>query len=274
MLTENEKPVFFYQQQPKTLTGEYICNNYIHPLYNLNGDTLTEEFPSDHPYHRGVFWTWHQLYIDTTSLGDGWINDGISQDVVKVLTEVLPTQAEIKLEVHWKSSTLPVGKPFMKEKTNIIVYPAESDLRRIDFTIELTALVDKLEIGGSNDPKGYGGFCLRLDIPDNMTFTSENKLITPQELQITAGPWMDFSGMFGQNNINGITILCHPDNAAYPAPWILRQKSSMQNAVFPGRERIRIEMNSPLILKYRLIIHNGDVQTVNLNDLQAEYSEL
>ena len=43
----------FTGRTPKTLTGEYICNHYIHPLFSLNGDTLTQEFPEDHPYHRG-----------------------------------------------------------------------------------------------------------------------------------------------------------------------------------------------------------------------------
>ena len=53
-LAENGRQVFFYQNRQKTLSGTYICNNYIHPLYSLDGDTLTEESPADHPYHRGV----------------------------------------------------------------------------------------------------------------------------------------------------------------------------------------------------------------------------
>jgi hypothetical protein len=272
-LNEKGKALLFYQQAPKTLTGEYICNNYIHPLYNLNGDILTEEFPPDHPYHRGVFLAWHQLYLDTVSIGNGWINEGISQDVVKVSAEAGKKQAEMNLEVLWKSSALPDDEPFMMEKSTIVVHPAEKDIRKIDFTIELNALIDKLEIGGSDDPKGYGGFCLRLDIPENMVFTSETGTVRPQELQISAGPWMDFSGSFGKDQeISGVAILCHPDNPLFPSPWILRQKSSMQNAVFPGRERIKLFMNKPVTLKYRLVIHNGAAQTVNLNELQAEYS--
>jgi hypothetical protein len=272
-LTENGRPVLFYQSSPKSLTGEYICNNYIHPLYNLNGDTLTEEFPPDHPYHRGVFWTWHQLYLDTVSLGDGWINEGISQDVVKLLTEAGPDAAEVKLEVNWLSKKIPEGKPFMKEVTDIKVHPAGSGLRKIDFTIELNALVENLEIGGSNDPKGYGGFCVRLKIPDDMIFTSETGQVVPQELQVSSGRWMDFSGSFGKDRkTNGLAILCSPENPVYPSPWILRQKGSMQNAVYPGRDRVKLEMGKPLILKYRLVIHDGDEKSGDLRSLQDEYS--
>jgi len=273
-LKENGKPVFFYQKLPKSLTGEYVCSNYIHPLYNLAGDTLTEEFPPDHPYHRGIFWTWHQLYIGTNSLGDGWINDGISQTVVKILTEQKDNNAEINVDVLWQSDTLSHDKPFMKEKTSIIVHPLENDVRLIDFRIELNALIENLELGGSNDPKGYGGFCVRLKIPDNMIFTSENGPVTPQELQISSGRWMDFSGAFGnKTSTNGVAILCSPDNPVYPSPWILRQKGSMQNAVFPGRERIKLSIDKPVVLKYRLVIHNGDVKSIDLNKFQKEYSE-
>lgn len=275
VLTENGAQVLFYQKAPRTLTGEYICNNYIHPLFNLNGDTLTEEFPADHPYHRGVFWTWHQIYLDTLSIGDGWINDGISQDVVKLLTEIKDNAAQIDLEVNWYSDTLPAEKPFMKELTSIVVYQSMKDVRILDFSIELNALVEKLEIGGSDDPKGYGGFCIRLDIPDNMVFMSESGKVTPQELQVNAGRWMDFSGAFGKSSDNsGIAILCNPGNPLFPAPWILRQKASMQNAVFPGRERVRLEINNPLILKYRLVIHKGDGSAIDFNKLQDEYSRL
>ncbi len=271
-LTENGKPVLFYQKAPKKSEGASVYNNYIHPLYNLNGDTLTEEFPADHLYHRGVFWTWHQIYIDTVSIGDGWINDGISQDVVKLLTEKKDNAALINLEVNWYSDTLPAGMPFMKERTSVTVYPSETQYRLIDFTIELNALVEKLELGGSDDPKGYGGFCLRLEIPDDMYFISEGNKITPQELQVNAGKWMDFSGSFGKSGeINGIAILCNPQNPLFPSPWILRQKGSMQNAVYPGRERIRLTPGQPLLLKYRLVIHNSDHSTVDLQKLQEEY---
>ena len=95
-LLEDGHPVFFYQRAPKkSSTGDYVCNNYLHPLYSLNGDTLTEEFPADHPYHTGVFWTWHQLYQNGKSLGDGWIWDGISKDVINAKTENDKTSATL-----------------------------------------------------------------------------------------------------------------------------------------------------------------------------------
>lgn len=36
-LLENGNPVFFYQRKPESLKGQYICTNYLHPLYIERG---------------------------------------------------------------------------------------------------------------------------------------------------------------------------------------------------------------------------------------------
>ncbi len=273
-LFENDLAVFFYQKEPKSLTGEYICNNYIHPLLALNGDTITEEFPEDHPYHRGLFWAWHQVFINDQSIGDGWIMEDISQEVVKLESNADKNMATLDLQVLWKSARYENGKAFINEHTRIVVHRLESDMRMIDFKISLQALVPGVSIGGSDNEKGYGGFCARIKLPEDLVFTSSNGPVTPERLQVIAGPWMDFSGSYGTGNkINGLTILCHPDTPNYPAPWILRQKGSMQNIVFPGRERVHIEMDHPTILKYRLIVHTGNADGINPDKLQAAYEK-
>lgn len=274
-LSENGRPVFAYQKKPKTLTGQYICNNYIHPLYNLNGDIVTEEFPPDHTYHRGIFWAWHQLYEGNMRLGDGWTNDSISQEVVKITSELRDDIAQFKLNVLWHSSVSDDGKPFIDERTTIEVHKLEGGIRKIDFEITLKALIKELKIGGSADQKGYGGFCVRMRLPDSLVFTSENGPVMPRDLQIEAGPWMDFSGKFGPGHeSSGITILCSPDMPDYPEPWILRQRGSMQNVVFPGSDRIDVPLDKPLVLRYRLIIHNGDAGSIDLPRLQQEYAKM
>ena len=273
-LTENGKPVFFYQRASKSLTGRYVCNNYLHPLYSLTGDTLTEEFPPDHPYHRGIFWAWHQLYIDNKKVGDGWVLDSISQEVAKAESGVQKSLAQLALDVDWKSSVWQNGKPFVHEHTLISVHPVENGLRKIDFEITLLALAPNVSIGGSEDEKGYGGFCTRIRLPADLVFTSAKGQVIPQTLQIIAGPWMDFSGTFEKNSLkSGISILCHPETPNYPAPWILRQVTSMQNVVFPGRERLELRIDKPVVLKYRLIVHNGGPGDVDLARLQDEYSK-
>lgn len=272
---ENRQPVFFYQAKPKSLDGNYICNNYLHPLYSLNGDTLTEEFPADHPYHRGIYWAWHQIYINGRSIGDGWTMENIGQQVTEVKTTLNDKTAKMSLSVLWKSPLFENSNPFLLEETTISVHPLENNIRKIDFAISLKALVDGLEIGGSDDEKGYGGLCVRLKLPKYLTFTSSNGKVTPQLGQVEAGPWMDFSASSGRNReTSGITILCHPKTPNYPAPWILRPATSMQNIVFPGRNRIELAKAKPVVIYYRIIVHNGNAGSPDLTEQQLEYEKL
>ena len=258
-LSENGSPVFFYQKEPKSANGEFFFNNYLHPLYSVNGDTLTEEFPDDHLHHRGIFWAWHQIYVGEKSLGDGWMMEDFSQEVSDVSTRTIESNAVLNTTVLWKSPAFDDSDPFLEERSKITVYPLQDSQRIIDFEISLSSLVDGIHIGGSDDEKGYGGFSARLRLPDDLVFTSEGGRVTPENLQIQAGPWIDCSGSLGRNGEQyGVTLICQPETPNYPAPWILRQKRSMQNIVFPGRERIEIPLGKPLVLKYRLILHEGN----------------
>jgi hypothetical protein len=272
-LYEDGNAVFFYHKEPKRVSEKYSYNNYLHPVYNLKGEIITEEFPFDHLNHRGIFWAWHQLYIDNQNLGDGWMMENISEKVADVKTKINKKNVQLNTRVLWKSSLWQNGKPFIEEETAIIVRRNEDNTRKIDFEIILKPLTAGVRIGGSDDEKGYGGFCVRLKMPDNLVFTSEKGQIKPQNLQINSGPWMDFSAIFGKSGEkSGLTILCHTSVPNYPAPWILRQTGSMQNIVFPGRQLINID--KPLVLRYRVIIHNGDTQSLNIDKLQSEYYKL
>ncbi|HCU20440.1 MAG TPA: hypothetical protein DF818_14390 [Bacteroidales bacterium] len=274
-LLENGRPVFFYQREPRSLTNQYVYNNYLHPLYSLTGDTLTEEFPEDHPHHRGIFWAWHQLYIGNQSVGDGWVMESIHQEVADVKSGIQKNSARLDLNVRWKSKLWQNGKPFVHEHTTIEVHLLQSDIRIIDFEIALVALVPGVSIGGSDDEKGYGGFCTRIRLPDDMEFTSAGGKVIPQTLQIVAGSWMDFSASFGKSGKkSGLIILCHPSTPNYPAPWILRQVTSTQNIVFPGRQRVNLSMDKPVVLRYRLVLHKGSALDVNIAQLKEQYDKI
>ena len=80
LFTENNENVLFYQKEPKSADGKYERCNYIHPLWGIDGTVLTEDFPSDHLHHRGIFWAWHQVWIGDKRIGDPWeIKDFVQQ---------------------------------------------------------------------------------------------------------------------------------------------------------------------------------------------------
>jgi len=274
-LFEGANPVFFYQKGVTSPDGDSFFNNYIHPLYSLDGDTLTEVSPKDHPFHRGIFWAWHQIYVDTVRAGDSWIMKNVSFNIKSVKTSQNDHLAQLNLDVLWKSSVFQNNKPFIEEHTTITVQKSTPKFRLIDFEIRLNPLVSGVFIGGSEDEKGYGGFSARIKLPDDLIFTSEMGPVTPQFLQIEAGQWMDFSASFNETKgVNGLTILCHPSTPNYVAPWILRQQKSMQNIVFPGREKVRLAVDSTIVLRYRMIVHKGRANEIDIPKLQSDYNKL
>jgi hypothetical protein len=99
--------------------------------------------------------------------------------------------------------------------------------------------------------------------PVGLYFTSEKGKLIPQLNTVVSGPLIDFSAPFGkEGKMSGLTLICDKSNPHYPQPWILRQKNSMQNIVFPGRERFHIPEEEPVVLTYILIIHKGDSKKV------------
>jgi hypothetical protein len=280
LVTEGERKVLFYQRKARSLDSKYTRADYVHPLYGLDGEILTEDFPADHLHHRGIFWAWHQLYVGDKRVGDSWSLLDISWDVYDATVLAVDSESRaLCLKVFWKSPlwTDASGeqKAFIKETTTITVHRAEGDIRKIDFEIRLLALEDGVRIGGAKNERGYGGFSARIPLPEGIEFTGQAGPVEPRGTSVEAGPWLDFSGPFiSDDQISGLAILCHKSNPGYPLRWILRRRGSMQNPVWPGRDAVTLSREKPVILRYRLIVHRGNVHHVDLNQLQAEYNRL
>jgi len=273
LISEGKTPVLFYQQTVKSLNGKAPRANYVHPLYNLDGEVITEDFPPDHAHHRGIFWTWHQLRVAGKAIGDPWEAKDAVWDVTDVAS--LSTGA-IEVEVDWKSPQWVDAegkqKPIVQETTTIRVHPAEKDSRKIDFEIRLLAVEKDVSIGGSEDAKGYSGFSPRFKLPADARFRGEYGLVTPTSPPVAPSPFMDLVGSYQPGKPSGVAMLCHPSNPGYPQPWIIRAAKSMQNAVYPGREPVPVSNTTPTVLKYRLVVHRGEPDLAVLAQWQAEYA--
>lgn len=282
-ILDGDRPVLFYQAKPKSLDGKFERANYVHPLYDLDGNIITEDFPQDHLHHRGIFWAWHQLYVGDTQIGDPWVcRDFLSRvDNVSIAKPSLEAAA-LEATAHWVSpdwmDSAGTMKPMVREETRIEVQRSRDGNRIIDFRIKLTALEPKVRIGGSDDVKGYGGFSPRLRLPKDIRFTAEYGEVEPQKTAVEASRWMDISGTFNkpksdqENVVDGVTIFCHPSLSGFPQKWILRKARSMQNPVFPGRMPIALPAEEPLELRYRLIVHRGAVSQEQLKRWFDKYA--
>ena len=272
VIREKNDDVLYFHTDPNNKDGMGGRNNYIHPLWGLDNKILTEDAPDDHLHHRGIFWAWHQIWIDGLRIGDGWMLEDFEQDITNI--EFISTKEGVGIlntSVDWKSEKWMEGSlkvPFLQEKSQIKVYPKAKKYRRIDFEIELLALAEKMSIGGSEDAKGYGGFSVRLALPEDVAFSGPHGEIIPQNLAVESNGYVNISGAFGaKGKDGGVVIIDHSENPMYPQNWILRSKNSMQNIVYPGEKAVGLSTKEPTILKYTLLIYNGKLTDSNIQKI-------
>lgn len=265
LLLSDGKPRLFYQKEMISRNGEFPRANYLHPVFDTKGEIVTEDFPDDHLHHRGIFWTWHQLWVDDLRIGDPWISDGVEWDVKKIKTETHPNNsATIAVKVIWKANKVS-KKNIIEENTTITYQPIGNQVYKITFDITLKPLVSGVRIGGSEDPKGYGGFSPRLKLSETVGFFDENGAVTPDNLPVSAGDWINITKK--EPDDPGVVIMGEPDKLPSYQGWILRKRNSMQNMAFPGKEPMLLSKKEPLYFRNQLLIHQG----MSIREINNQY---
>ncbi len=274
LVSEGDRPVFFYQSAPRSLDGRYTRAGYVHPLYGLDGRVLTHDFPEDHLHHRGIFWAWHQLWVGDERAGDPWLTEDFLTEVENVRVLDGPLFSVLEASARWVS---PLQKddagelvPLVRERVRIQVFRSTPDSQVIDFHIRLRALVDGIRIGGSENPRGYSGFTVRVQAsPDGRVHDLSG--IQKGDRVGESSPWADYSGSFGLGGmISGVGMLTHPSYPEFPPRWLLRHYG-MQNVAFPGRHPVDLPRGQPLDLRHRLVIHRGGFEEAEIAQHQKIY---
>ena len=270
LFLENDSPRYFYRTVAEDTMNPYSRTNYIHPLYGLDGEILTEDFTRDHPHHHGIFWAWHQFYVRGKRIADPWLNEGIQWKVLNTQTEVLKKAAILSSEVLWvyKASSEAV----IREDLQLSFQRIQENVFSLNFRINLTALVEGVAIGGSEDAKGYGGFSARLKLPENVKFNGAEGEVKPKNLPVQAGSWINISGYFDPAlfKTSGIVIMGEPESLPSFQGWILRRTDSMQNMAFPGKTPIKIEKGETLTFRNQILVHR-DLNTKEIESIYRKF---
>ena len=271
-----EQPCFAYQTGTLAYADAYPRSNYLHPVYGLGGALLTQDFPEDHRHHRGVFWTWHQLFAGEVRVGDPWLCEGIQWEVKVLETQARRKRASIEAIVYWMAGPdAPQGVPdtLVREDVRIYIRQKGQDVRLLDFDIQLTAMAPGIRIGGSEDKKGYGGFSVRLNTTNPLTFSNGNGIVTPQTTAVQAGGWVRASGNFNAllPEQTSVVMMCEPEELPQFQGWILRKQNSMQNPAFPGATAIELSQQEPLRFRNRLLLHRGPMKDQKTDRLYRQF---
>jgi hypothetical protein len=273
-LEEDRRPILVYNHGPQRPDGAPVTaarNSYIHPLYGLDGEILTDDAPADHLHHRGVFWAWPHVTIDGRH-HDGWMMRGIAPRYVGwTARESGPDSARLGVENGWY-----VGmKKVMREQLMITVHraltrPGAAEGRALDLSFTWTPENMPITLGGAAD-KSYGGLTVRFAPGENTVITVPSGR-TKEDLYMTSLPWADLTRTWDRERLtSGVALFVHPSHPDYPPTWLTRHYGALCLG-WPGVRPKTLEPGQPVQCRYRLWLHRGLPSPDQLGTAYNEYN--
>lgn len=225
---------------------------YIHPLFSPDGKVLTEDFPEDHLHHHGIFWTWPIVKTreqDTQT----WHPANLRQYFVRWRRrKANGGGAVLSMETAWKLD----GKEVVaREIVTLHIHPVVEEGRAVDLEIMIEAVGGALTLQGTLDQnKGYGGFSLRgAPMFKGAAMTTDRGPLEKDSTNVTFR-WADIS-----TKELGVAVFVSPEHIGFPTTWLIRNSyAGFVNASWPGLKPATLQPDKPVILRYRIYIHQGD----------------
>ena len=269
-LFEGGRPVFVYNHGVLLRSGaptNRARSTYLHPIYGLDGEVLTDDFPADHYHHRGLFWAWPHVRI-----GDGhydlWDLRGIEQRFVRWLArEAGPDGATLGVENGW----FVADRKVVSEEVWLRASPSGKDERVLDLVLTWIPLDQPITLQGA-EGKSYGGLTLRFGPRTNTVITTPLGQGT-EDLTVTHLPWANFSARFaGREQTSGAAIFLAPDHPDFPPEWLTRHYGvlcvgwpGVKPKTFPPGEMIRC--------RSRVWIHRGAADVEKIQRAYRAYEQ-
>ena len=239
---------------------------YIHPVYGISGEVLTDDFPRDHYHHHGIFWTWPHVGVAGEE-HDIWAGNTIRQQFVKRLDcRAGPVAAVVGMENGWF-----VGdKKVMIERVWITAHKVAADARALDIQLVFIPTDQPVTLWGAQG-KSYGGLTVRFRPPsarDPATLITVQEGVTGADLSESPQPWADYTSKFGgQETPSGASVFIAEDHPDYPPTWLLRHYGPLCVG-WPGVTAQTFDPGKPIRLNYRIWIHKSAVAS---EEVQAAY---
>jgi hypothetical protein len=254
-LAEGEQRVLTYNfgmLLPEGVPEDRRRSSYVHPLYGLDGEQLSDDFPRDHYHHRGLFWAWPRCKVGDRAF-DVWTLGGGGQRFERWLgRETGPVCALFGVENGWYVGDRRVAR----ETAWIRVWPAGDVGRAVDVDLTFAALDGPVEILGAAG-KGYGGLGLRFAPRQDTLITIEEGPQTADS-NMKRSPWADLSARFADREaFSGAAIFEDSGNPGAPNGWTLRPYGYL-GVNWPGLEPYVLQPGQPIRERYRLWLHRGD----------------
>ncbi|MDR2756918.1 MAG: PmoA family protein [Planctomycetaceae bacterium] len=271
LILENDKPVLQYNYKTIPIPKSYLDtvkgnqkisiyavprSNYIHPIYDLDGEPITKDWSSDHPHHRGLYWAWPEVGYKG-ELGDlHALQKVFARPTDKIETTTNNGQVKLVAENIWKWLD---KEPIVREQTTITVFPRDKNGRKINFEFRFESLVDEITLARRHT-KHYGGLNLRMaplkDFKIGSFYGNEKETNIPKQEQPAwvFGSWKNPKS----DGHSELTIFEKTTNPDYSGELIQYPNLNWFQPTFPkSGTRYSLKKDKPLTLRYQLWLHNA-----------------
>ncbi len=272
-LLEGDQPILVYNhgtiEPPPGVPADRARSTYIHPLYGLDGEVLTDDFPVDHYHPRGLFWAWPHVTVGDQHV-DLWAINGAHQRFENWLDRQT-TDDTATLAVHngWYIG----DRKIVDEVVRLTIHRQEPDhqSRAINLQFTWTPIDQPLSLAGA-EGKSYGGLTLRFAPGTDTAITTPDGR-NPEDLYETRLPWADLSrNWVSSGNRSGAAIFVPPSHPDYPPTWLTRHYGVLCLG-WPGVKPATFPAGQPIQAGYRIWIHRGQADTSRLKSAYAAYLE-
>jgi len=269
-LFEGIEPILVYnfgKLLPEGVPENHRRSSYVHPIYGLDGEEITDDFPEDHYHHRGLYWAWPYVDYAGEQL-DLWVCQGIEPRFDAWLErEIGPACAVFGVDNGWY-----VGDEEVVDETVWYrVWHAGERGRAIDVDITWRATDKPVTLTG-RATKGYGGFCLRFAPREDTVITTDTGRLAEDTLEVQYA-WADLSArMQGRPDVSGAAVFIDGDNLGFPNGWLLRHYGFL-GVNWPGVTSFTMEPDEPVHVRYRVWVHAGDADEGGVADAYEAFSE-
>ena len=300
-LSEGSLPVLTYQynvvehKNVPQRDRRRLAGCYVHPLYGINGEILTDSAPVDHYHQHGVFWKWPHVEIHEPdgqiTHYDLWTSDtDLHQHFIRWIGKTISDEtATIEVENGWFIGNPKEGNKIMTEQVKIIAHRIQKGgdvaCRAVDFEFLWQPTTHPIRLRGS-EGKSYGGFSMRLKpfVAEGKSLAERsdvNRITVPsgiaeEDLLETPLAWADYTSIFrhpatGVMHPGGLAFFVPKTQPDYPPTWLTRYYGTL-NVGWPGVQGRTFQPGEEIKLCYRIWIHEGTVTVPQLEKAYGEYT--
>jgi hypothetical protein len=269
-LFEGDRPVFVYNHGTMLAPGvpaDRARSSYVHPLYGVDGEVLTDDFPKDHYHHRGLFWAWPHVRVGDQEY-DLWALEGIEQRFETWLgREAGEGGATLGVRNGWFAN----DRKVVEETVWLHAAPSSRDERLLDVELSWLPISEPLTLQGAAE-KSYGGLTLRF-APRTQTVITTPLGQSEDDLTVTRLPWADLSARFaGREHVSGAAILVAPEHPGFPPEWLTRHYGVLCVG-WPGVKAMTFEPGKAIHCRYRVWVHRGAATPEKLLEAYRAYEK-